>query len=74
MSGIHLNCDFTGVLSSHPVMVLEINKFLSVRIKLVNDERGIRTPEVKTTTGLAILRHTRLGYLVKWHLHCIIDI
>lgn len=32
--------------------------------KIVNDERGIRTPEVASTTGLAILRHTGLGYLV----------
>lgn len=32
--------------------------------KIINDERGIRTPEVASTTGLAILRHTGLGYLV----------
>ena len=31
---------------------------------MINDERGIRTPEVASTTGLAILRHTGLGYLV----------
>jgi len=30
----------------------------------LSDERGIRTPEVRGTTGLAILRHTGLGYLV----------
>ena len=29
-----------------------------------NDERGIRTPEMQSITGLAILRHTGLGYLV----------
>lgn len=31
---------------------------------MYGDERGIRTPEVQSTTGLAILRHTGLGYLV----------
>lgn len=29
-----------------------------------SDERGIRTPEMQSITGLAILRHTGLGYLV----------
>jgi hypothetical protein len=33
-------------------------------IEKLSDERGIRTPEVQSTTGLAILRHTGLGYLV----------
>ncbi len=37
-------------------------------IKL-SDERGIRTPEVRGTTGLAILRHTGLGYLVMKNEH-----
>ena len=31
----------------------------------MSDERGIRTPEAQSTTGLAILRHTGLGYLVR---------
>jgi hypothetical protein len=30
----------------------------------LNDERGIRTPEMRNITGLAIPRHTGLGYLV----------
>jgi hypothetical protein len=29
-----------------------------------NDERGTRTPGMQSITGLAIPRHTGLGYLV----------
>ena len=43
-----------------------VDKFVSkvADNKKVSDERGIRTPEAHSTTGLAILRHTGLGYLV----------
>lgn len=33
-------------------------------VEKLNDERGIRTPEMWNITGLAIPRHTGLGYLV----------
>lgn len=44
---------FSAIFSSNKVYILKLS-----------DERGIRTPEVRSTTGLAILRHTGLGYLV----------
>lgn len=33
-------------------------------LKKKNDERGTRTPGMRGITGLAIPRHTGLGYLV----------
>ena len=37
---------------------------LDKTLKKRNDERGTRTPGMRSITGLAIPRHTGLGYLV----------